>query len=276
MDTNSLRKTKIAENVPGMIYTFLLTPDGKMSFTFASQQCLEIFELEPRTLENDPEILEKIVHSDELLALNEKILLSKNHLTPFEWDGRIVTRSGKIKRAWVRSTPEKQPDDSVEWNGILMDVTEKFNRMEELEQTNLELKMAQARLEEIANNAPGVIFEWKLFSSGDERIDYVGPKVDRLLSFRPQSLHEIEQLIHPDDISNWQSSIQKAISGDGLWSFEGRLVDKSGRYKWWQGYATRHTDEGKSKKTYHGQIVDVDEKKTQEFNERSLRRKFEI
>lgn len=274
MDIDSLRKTKLAENVPGMIYTFLLSPKDIMTFTFVSGQCLEIFEHSPHFLENNPTALSLIIHPEEVTNLNRLIFHSRNFLTPFEWDGKIVTKSGKVKRAWARSTPEKMADGSVEWNGILMDATDKFNRIQELEKTNEELKTAQSRIEEIANNVTGILFEWNLLEDGTESIEYIGKKIDSILAFRPKSLRDFSSLIHPDDILSWQTSTRDLHNSAGTWSFEGRLKDRAGHYRWWRGFAKPHGEKNKAR-TYHGQLVDVDEKKSREFNERNLRKKFE-
>jgi signal transduction histidine kinase len=269
-----LRELKLIENVPGMIYTFVLTGDNVMTFSFVSPQCREVFEFSSDEMEADPHILEKIIHPEEQSRLMECIFYSRAHLTQFEWDGRIITKSGKVKRAWVRSTPEKLGHGTIEWNGIVMDATDKFNRMQELEKINASLIETQLRLREIADNAPGIIFEWNKNKAGNERIQYIGSRVERDLAYKPTNINEFLDLLHPDDQEIGKTTIQSAIQNGHRWEFEGRLRDKFGNYRWWQGSA-KIFDQTNLNPIFHGQLIDIDEKKSREESERMAQKKIE-
>ncbi|MEQ8462974.1 hypothetical protein [Coleofasciculus sp. E1-EBD-02] len=44
---------KLAKNVPGMLYEFLLRPDGSMAFPYISPGCRQIYELEPEVIQEN-------------------------------------------------------------------------------------------------------------------------------------------------------------------------------------------------------------------------------
>ncbi len=158
------RYQKLAANLPGMIYQFILRPNSSMGFTYTSEGCREIYGVEPAVMISDFEMLTKFTPPEDLLELRQLIFASATTLNNFVWDGRIV-RASKTK--WMRaiSRPEKQSNGDVIWDGILIDVTEiktvelalrdlkeqlehkVTERTKELKQSELELRQKAEDLE---------------------------------------------------------------------------------------------------------------------------------
>ena len=61
-------------------------------------------------------------------------------MQPWQWEGKIVLNSGKVKWIQATSRPEKQADGSIIWDGVITDVTR-------LKQAEKALKRAYADLE---------------------------------------------------------------------------------------------------------------------------------
>lgn len=118
------RYQNLAENVPGMIYQFLLRTDGSTAFPYASPGCREIFGIEPELLMQDSTLSWKVTHPDDVAPLNESIAISAKTLSPWDHTWRVV-REGQIR--WLRgnSRPEVQPDGSILWDGLVTDITER-------------------------------------------------------------------------------------------------------------------------------------------------------
>ncbi|MDF5727860.1 MAG: GAF domain-containing protein [Rhizonema sp. PD38] len=131
---------RIAANLPGMIVQFLQRQDGSQSILYASSGCRELCELEPEEVQKDFQFLSKQIHPQDIKAFNEAVATSSATLAPWDWEGRIITPSGKIK--WIQgiSRPSRQGDNIV-WDGLLMDITER-KQAEEL----LHLKAKRDRL----------------------------------------------------------------------------------------------------------------------------------
>ncbi|NJL91905.1 MAG: PAS domain-containing protein, partial [Coleofasciculaceae cyanobacterium SM2_1_6] len=117
------RYQKLAANLPGMIYQYILRPDGFMGFTYASEGCREIYGLEPHIVTSEHETISKFIHAEDMPKLQQLLLSSAKNLTDFIWDGRLVNAS---ETKWIRmiSRPEKQNNGNVIWDGILIDITE--------------------------------------------------------------------------------------------------------------------------------------------------------
>ncbi|MEP0798552.1 PAS domain S-box protein [Funiculus sociatus] len=144
---------KLAANMPGMIYRFLLRPDGLISFPYMSPGCRELYELEPEAAQNDVSLVYNLIHPDDLQEHKDSVALSAQTLQPWYWEGRMYTASGKLKWIQGASRPELQANGDIIWDGLLMDITERKTAEEalrykttQLEQTLKELQHTQLQL----------------------------------------------------------------------------------------------------------------------------------
>ncbi len=131
---------KLSANVPGMLFQFKLGADNQFSFPYVSSGCFEIYEVSPEKMTADASLLISSVHRDEREHFEKSIATSAQSLQPWQWEGRIILTSGKVKWIQASSRPEKQPDDSIIWDGVVTDVTR-------LKQAEKALKRAYADLE---------------------------------------------------------------------------------------------------------------------------------
>ncbi|MEG4285785.1 PAS domain S-box protein [Microcoleus sp. A006_D1] len=118
------RFQKMAANVPGMIYQYLLHPDGSNEFIYVSPGCWELYELEPEKLKKNAAFMWSAVHPDDMKSLSESLAISAQTLQPWKYEGRIVTKSGKLK--WIRAIarPELQPGGDILWEGVTIDISD--------------------------------------------------------------------------------------------------------------------------------------------------------
>ncbi|MCW6049910.1 PAS domain S-box protein [Lyngbya sp. CCAP 1446/10] len=118
------RFQKMAANVPGMIYQYLLHPDGSHQFIYVSPGCWELYELEPEKLKKNAAFMWSAVHPDDIKFLSESLAISAETLQPWKHEARIVTKSGKLK--WIRAIarPELQPGGEILWEGVTIDISD--------------------------------------------------------------------------------------------------------------------------------------------------------
>ncbi|HEY9747327.1 MAG TPA: PAS domain S-box protein, partial [Allocoleopsis sp.] len=129
---SQLRLEQIAANVPGMIFQFLQRADGSRSVLYASSGCRELYELEPEAILADFQMLCDLIHPDDREAYEQSIAASAATGEPWNWEGRIVTPSGKLK--WVQGTSrlERHRNGDLLWDGVLVDITDHKLAEEEL------------------------------------------------------------------------------------------------------------------------------------------------
>ena len=131
----------LAANMPGMIYKFVLNREGKASFPYASPGCQDLWEVEPASVRHDATPILQLVHPDDRQAFQDSVMKSAAELSAWEFEGRMITPSGKLKWWHAASRPELQENGDVVWQGLLMDITHQ-------KQIEAELKIATARAEE--------------------------------------------------------------------------------------------------------------------------------
>ncbi|WP_341525632.1 PAS domain-containing protein [Nostoc sp. UHCC 0302] len=144
---------KLSANVPGMLYQFMLHPDGSFSFPYVNSGSYEIYELTPEEIQADASLIIAIVHADEREEFVNSIAVSGQTLQPWQWQGRIVLPDGKFK--WIQgvSRPELQADGSIIWDGLVIDITPRKQIEEALQQAYAELeKRVEERTKQLAQS----------------------------------------------------------------------------------------------------------------------------
>ena len=124
------RYERIAANNPGMVYQAIRHTDGSVSLPFVSEGCRQLYGLEPAQLRARPELMNAMIHPEDLARVLPLVAASSAALTPLQWEGRLVQPSGEVRWITVRSRPERLPNGDIFRDGLILDVTE-LNRAKE-------------------------------------------------------------------------------------------------------------------------------------------------
>jgi two-component system, sensor histidine kinase and response regulator len=134
------RLQKLATNIPGVIYQFVMNCKGELKFEYISYDCLKIYELEIEEILKNPELCFNQNHPDDGEALEKAVTMSAQTLEPFAYEWRIVTPSGKLKWLQSNSRPEMRDNGDIVWYGVLFDISDR-------KQSDLERAAAKTALE---------------------------------------------------------------------------------------------------------------------------------
>ena len=115
----------MAANVPGIVYQFKIDGDGTVSFPFVSPAIDAILGLDAGEVMADPRLWFAVVHPDDRPGLDKSIADSRANLAPWHWEGRMIRASGEVRWFQGDSTPRRLANDSILWNGLVLDVTER-------------------------------------------------------------------------------------------------------------------------------------------------------
>ncbi len=132
----------LARNTPGMIYKFTISPDGQAAFPYASPGSQDIWEVDPAEVREDATPIIKLVHPDDIAGFQASVMKSAAELSPWEFEGRMITPSGKLKWFHAASRPELAETGHIVWQGLLMDVTHQKAIEEELKVAKLKAESA--------------------------------------------------------------------------------------------------------------------------------------
>jgi PAS domain S-box-containing protein len=116
---------RLAESSPGVMYTFLLRPDGGSCMPYVSVRMEALCGLRPEDVVEDMSQVYARIHADDICRVQKSIAQSARTLTP--WHAEFRMRHPAKGDVWVegRSTPEPRPDGAVLWSGFFHDITER-------------------------------------------------------------------------------------------------------------------------------------------------------
>ena len=120
------RFERLARTIPCVLYDFITQPDGKSRFLYLSPRCEEFFEISAEAILQRPSLFWKMLHPDDLPALQTRNQITNVSRELFVHEARLITPSGKTK--WIRfsSLPNMpEPGQSPVWSGFMFDVTER-------------------------------------------------------------------------------------------------------------------------------------------------------
>jgi PAS domain S-box-containing protein len=291
---------KLSANVPGMLYQLKLHPDGSQSFPYISFGCYQMYGLTPEEIQADPNLMVSMIHPLDRENYQQSTAISAETLQPWEYQGRIILASGKVKWLQASSRPELQADGSIIWDGLVMDISrlkqaEKdiqmayaemetlvLERTKELakinealqaeirqhERTEAALRQSEARLNKLAANVPGMLYQFILQSDGSMKFQYISSGCYELCELQStELLQDINlgiSMIHPDDRVSFEQSI--AISAQTLqpWHWEGQFILPSSKVKWLKGMSRPEMQENGTI-IWHGLFLDVTDRKRAEI-----------
>jgi signal transduction histidine kinase len=149
---------------------------------------------------------------------------------------------------------------------ILTGLSEALNRVQQENQQRQEterlLRESERKFRDIANNIPGLVFQFRVPHHGSDYFSYISPRGLELLDFTiiPNSPgYELGANVHPEDKAAFLASINQAIANRSTWRYEGRMLNSQGNIIWVQGIASPSSTEDEL--VFDGILLDVTERK---------------
>jgi len=263
---SALRETQIrvretAAHIPGVVYQFVLHPDGSHTFPYVSEGVAEILGMTPEEVRRDPAaFFPGLLFEEDADAIWQSIRTSAETMTTWQRELQCRSTAGEIKWIRVTSSPHRRPDGSVLWNGVFLDITDRkeverklqeahrelerrvAERTAELEETNRELQ------KEIADRKQAE--QWLLESEERFRSYFELGLIGMAIASPKKEWLEVNQhlcdmlgcseeellgktwteLTHPEDRQADETLFQRILAGvTNRYSIEKRFVCKDGR-----------------------------------------------
>ncbi|NEO53973.1 MAG: PAS domain S-box protein [Okeania sp. SIO3B5] len=116
---------RMTENVPGMIYRYIIHANGSDELTYVSSQVREIFEVEPEIARQSMDSLWERIHPDDVDRVKAQIQYSAETRQPFKSQYRLVLPQKGLR--WVQNVahPEYFDNSNVMWDGVVIDITDR-------------------------------------------------------------------------------------------------------------------------------------------------------
>jgi PAS domain S-box-containing protein len=114
---------KLSKQVPGVVYQYLLRPDGSSCFPYASDGIEAIYGVMPEEVQEDAAKVFDRLHPEDLERVKNEILQSAADLSLFHSRFRVQFPDGSISWRKCDARPERLTDGSVLWHGIITDIS---------------------------------------------------------------------------------------------------------------------------------------------------------
>jgi PAS domain S-box-containing protein len=138
----------IVSNTPGLVYQFLLSPEGRISFPYLSEGCHALLGVSAEELHADSSLFLDLILPEDRQSYTESMAASASEMKAWNWEGRIwIEEWHDIKWINLRATPRLLPSGSVQWEGIMTNITESRQEQAEIRRSRAQLAELSAHVE---------------------------------------------------------------------------------------------------------------------------------
>lgn len=117
--------TNLTNEVPGLVFQYRQTVDGRAAVPYASDGIKEIYELMPEDVAQSADAIEARIDPRDLGTYRKSLRESSMNLTPWHLEYRVdLPRQGLCWRQGD-ARPQRMPDGSTLWHGFITDATDR-------------------------------------------------------------------------------------------------------------------------------------------------------
>ncbi|HSF55195.1 MAG TPA: PAS domain-containing protein, partial [Algoriphagus sp.] len=247
----------VSDSIPGVIFQYVLKPDGSDELRYVSQGSKQIWGLTPEEcMADSSRIWSQVFEGGDMAVLQKSIQDSAKTLNYWNCEWRVLTPEGKIRWLEGLGAPNKKANGSVVWDSMVMEVTDRKNLENLLEQS--------ARMAKIGS--------WELDLFANPVMIYWSSTTKAILEYGDLNGIELEQVYQAfvgesRDIARncMENMIQNGIGFD----VELEMVSGLGNSKWVRCIGQALQVNGRVLNAY-GSFQDIHDRKLSELNLKSL------
>lgn len=257
----------IAENIPGVVYQFELGGNGKLNLPYISRSVENLFDIRKEEIRTVEDVL-KWVHPDEVEGFNESIQRSAEKLVPWQYEFRVITKTGETKWMQGRSKPRVREGGSILYNGVMVDITEN-------KQASLKLAESEENLKTAQNIAGMGSFAFELATGKVEWSDELYNIYERDPAKGPFDLEELKNAIAEDDRLSLEHNLNQILEKKETKQFDVKLISDSKPGKFLSILGKPYLNEKNEVVRIVGTVMDITERKLAEIELQEAKEKAE-
>ncbi len=267
-DITSIKNSEVELEKSEQRWKFALEGSGdgiwdlncKTNKVYYSKRWKEMLGYSDGDISDNPDQWQTLLHPDDVEKVNHDLNL---HFTGamlfYRSEYRILCKDGSYKWIMGRGMVTARDADNKP-----LRVTGTHTDIAQIKYTELALEQRLKQFKSLADNIPGVIFEYEFKSNGTEGFKYISPAITKLFGILPEDFYSYFNFVHPDDVEMIIS--KNKISNETLEPFycECRLV-VPGRGTTWHSVTSSFsylTEDGA--KVFTGYMMDITERKNSE------------
>ncbi len=134
------------------------------------------------------------------------------------------------RRYAVRAAPTRTDDGEITGGSLLsLDVTDRY-------EAERALRESTERVDRIASNVPGVVYQVRISADGTVSYPYVSDGIRDVVGIEPEDLQAdpglLLRLIHPEDLPAFRAGMAGRLINETISTWEGRIVLGDGSIRW--------------------------------------------
>ncbi|MCE2994283.1 MAG: PAS domain S-box protein [Cyclobacteriaceae bacterium] len=251
--------SQIIGKLQAAVFEYTLFPNGNRDFTYFSPYCETIFETDSKVLLSGIHPIESFVHEEDRPSFLKDFHQWLTHAQAFQWEGRIVTPTGKCKWVEAIGSPTRMDDGRIVWVGLFTDQT----HQKEMERINRENKQ---RLDLALLGSELGVWDYNYKTN----VTVINQKWADIIGYPKEELEDMfchcEDFIHPEDRPNYLTSVERhLIKETEYYEVVYRFQLKNGNWRWVmeRGQIVEFDGQGNALRTV-GTLQDFENRKTQE------------
>ncbi|MFC3417353.1 PAS domain-containing protein [Algoriphagus hitonicola] len=176
-----MRFKSVSDSVPGVIFQYVLFPDGSNKLRNVSRGSHKIWGLSPEDCERDSSLVwTQVAMGGDFDNLQKSIEDSARNLSNWSCEWRVLSHDGKIRYLKGVGTPHRMADGRIIWDSLVMDTTDQKNLENLLEQS---ARMAKIGSWEVIPDAEPLLLQWSNTTREILESDKQGIELDFAYSF---------------------------------------------------------------------------------------------
>ena len=245
----------IAARVPGFVFEFRLHKNGSHKFTYATEGITQHFGLSADDLREDARSAIDAIHPDDADDVRRAFLESGRNGTQWDQEYRAVI-NGEIR--WLHGignpVEDRVDEDVLVWHGYIADITERKQR-------ELALAQSRERLEKVAANVPGFVYEFRLDANGKESYPYVSDGIEDVFGITAEQAmldaDAVYRVIDETDAERLRQRLASESDQGKVWREDFR-VRRDGELRWVREIShPRPEPEADGSLVWHGYAYDI-------------------
>lgn len=270
LEDSSKQLSKLARQLPGVIYQYEQLKDGGSRFPYASEAMRSIYGVAPEEVKEDATAVFEVVHPEDQEKVAAAIKISADQLTTWEQEYRVKFKDGTVRWLYGYANPERLKNGNTLWHGFITDISDRKDNESRLQESEERLTMA---LEATQDG----VWDWDIPSG----IVFWSPRCYDMLGYEngefTVNFEKWKSLLHPADLGPTLRSVDETlVEGLDQLDITFRLRHRDGSYRWiaGRGKITRRDEKGRPVRMV-GTHLDITEKKQQDEALRNANRRLE-
>jgi PAS domain S-box-containing protein len=218
---------KLFNEIPDLIFEFVIAPDNTYLFPLVSKSVNEFFELSSdHFFDSDKFLIYNRIFEADRLPFFQSLVNAKRNITRWDFEFRVLLPEKGLRWLKVSSKPELYPDGNIAFYGRISDVTD-------LKEQEIKLKISEERFKFALEASTAGVWDWDLTTN---KVFYSSQSM-KILEQESLDIFDNperwDEIVHPDDLEKYYSEIHDHFDNKiPFYENYHRVLTSSGKYKW--------------------------------------------